>query len=452
MSGLSAGIRLAHFGKKVAILERHDRVGGLNSYYSLGGYDIDVGLHAVTNYALSRKSPTGALGKILRQLRIRPEELDLSPQKKSRISFPSVTLDFTNDFAYFIEAINEAFPSQKDNFRTLVAKVEKHDPFKTASAPQSTREMLLSIIREPLLVEMLLAPLMYYGNPIENDMDFRQFVIMFKSIYMEGFARPKRGVRQILDLLVERFENKGGELKLNSGVQDIVVKDGKAKGVELYDGTYLPCRSILSSAGRLETIALCPETAPKGKQPKAGVMAFSESVNILDKHPQELGFEHSIIFFSNRDKFRFRRPDEPFEVNDGVICVPDNFEYETPLQTDMVRITNKADHRFWEKINRLQNLPTKKEWHQKSLEAASTVGRHMPDISKNLKFVDIFTPRTVERYTGHIHGAVYGAPVKVWDGVTPVENLFLCGTDQGFLGIIGTMLSGISIANQHLLQ
>jgi hypothetical protein len=30
--------------------------------------------------------------------------------------------------------------------------------------------------------------------------------------------------------------------------------------------------------------------------------------------------------------------------------------------------------------------------------------------------------------------------------------VFLCGTDQGMLGIVGAMLSGISIANQHLLQ
>jgi hypothetical protein len=32
-----------------------------------------------------------------------------------------------------------------------------------------------------------------------------------------------------------------------------------------------------------------------------------------------------------------------------------------------------------------------------------------------------------------------------------VENLYLCGTDQGFLGIVGSMLSGITIANRYLL-
>jgi hypothetical protein len=37
-------------------------------------------------------------------------------------------------------------------------------------------------------------------------------------------------------------------------------------------------------------------------------------------------------------------------------------------------------------------------------------------------------------------------------GQTHLENLFLCGTDQGYLGIIGSMLSGITIANLHLLR
>ena len=59
MSGLAAGIRLAHFGKKVCIFERHNAPGGLNSFYSLGGRKYDVGLHAMTNYVPAGVSGTG---------------------------------------------------------------------------------------------------------------------------------------------------------------------------------------------------------------------------------------------------------------------------------------------------------------------------------------------------------------------------------------------------------
>ncbi|MFI5336925.1 MAG: phytoene dehydrogenase, partial [Opitutales bacterium] len=73
-------------------------------------------------------------------------------------------------------------------------------------------------------------------------------------------------------------------------------------------------------------------------------------------------------------------------------------------------------------------------------------------LAANLLTTDMFTPRTVQRFTGHLNGAIYGAPRKLRDGRTHLRNLYLCGTDQGFLGIIGAMLSGISMANYHVLQ
>src|ERR1044071_5902776 len=88
MSGLAAGIRLAHFGQRVCIFERHNAVGGLNSFYSIGGRKFDVGLHAMTNYVRPGVKGT-PLGKLLRQLRIERDEFALCEQKQSRIAFGS---------------------------------------------------------------------------------------------------------------------------------------------------------------------------------------------------------------------------------------------------------------------------------------------------------------------------------------------------------------------------
>ncbi|MDR0351337.1 MAG: NAD(P)-binding protein, partial [Puniceicoccales bacterium] len=41
LSGLAAGIRLAQFGKKVLLLEKHYDIGGLNSFYNRLGRRID---------------------------------------------------------------------------------------------------------------------------------------------------------------------------------------------------------------------------------------------------------------------------------------------------------------------------------------------------------------------------------------------------------------------------
>src|SRR5438034_180915 len=109
MSGLAAGIRLAHFGRKVCLFERHNAVGGLNSFYSIAGRKFDVGLHAMTNYVRPGVKGT-PLTKLLRQLRISRDELALCEQKQSRIAFgPSgeTSLRFTNDFPVFENEVAE---------------------------------------------------------------------------------------------------------------------------------------------------------------------------------------------------------------------------------------------------------------------------------------------------------------------------------------------------------
>ncbi|MEC8509730.1 MAG: phytoene dehydrogenase, partial [Planctomycetota bacterium] len=64
---------------------------------------------------------------------------------------------------------------------------------------------------------------------------------------------------------------------------------------------------------------------------------------------------------------------------------------------------------------------------------------------------DMFTPNTIRRFTWHDNGAVYGAPEKILDGSTDWQNLYLCGTDQGYVGIVGSIMSGLTIANRYCL-
>ena len=84
--------------------------------------------------------------------------------------------------------------------------------------------------------------------------------------------------------------------------------------------------------------------------------------------------------------------------------------------------------------------------------ALASAAALVPDWRPATIFRDVFTPRTIERYTGHLGGAVYGSPKKRWDGTTPIENLFLIGTDQGYLGVVGAMVSGAMMANRHALR
>jgi len=454
MSGLAAGIRLAHFDQRVCILERHKTIGGLNSFYRHNGRNYDVGLHAVTNYT-PKGARRGPLVRMLRQLRLKWDELALSPQVGSTIRFPGVSLDFNNDFALFESEVSRHFPRQKDNFRRLVAELADYDQFAEAGFRRSAREVVAQFIDDPLLVEMIFCPVLYYGGARPLDMDFGQFCVLFRSIFIEGLARPPAGIRAILKKLVGKFKRLGGELRLRSGVSRIAVRNGTAEKVVLDDGRELHARRILSSAGWPETVRLCDDgdnggPGATGMMPvPPGQLSFVESISILDTQPRELGLDRTIVFFSDSDKFNYQKPDDPVDLRSGVICSPNNFAYDQPLSEGAVRITAQASYDRWAALDESSYRLEKLRWYDRIVESAV---RFVPDFRSSVIDTDVFTPTTIRRYTGHENGAVYGAAEKRHDGTTHLKNLFVCGTDQGLVGIIGSIISGITIANRHFLK
>jgi phytoene dehydrogenase-like protein len=446
MSGLAAGIRLAYYNRRVCILERHSTVGGLNSFYRLGGRNFDVGLHAVTNYS-PKGSRKGPLARLLRQLRFNWDDFSLSPQIGSMIAFPGVSLLFNNQFELFRSEVHRHFPREKDNFEKLTATVVDYDDLNERVASCSAREIVQGIIRDPQLVDMLFCPLMFYGSAREHDMDFAQFSIMFRSIFLEGFARPWAGVRVILKNLVRRFKQLGGELRLRAGVERMEVEQGRVTRIVLDDGTDIEGDRVLSSAGWRETMRMC-DTAPAADDPAPGQLSFVESMSVLDVEPRELGCDQTIVFFNDSERFHWQKPDDLADLRSGVICCPNNFQYDQPLGEGLVRVTALANYDRWKSLPADEYQAAKRRWYEQM--TASAV-RYIGDFRERVIASDTFTPTTIRRYTGHENGAVYGAPQKRWSGTTHLKNLFICGTDQGFVGIIGAMFSGIAMANRHLL-
>ena len=449
LSGLAAGIRLAMFDKKVVIVEKHVEVGGLNSFYVRKHRTFDVGLHAMTNY-VKKGVRTAPLGKLLKQLRFKHEDFKLCEQGISEIRFPGKALQFSNEFALFEQEVAEQFPSQIDGFRKLVQKVRDFDELDINNHTRvSARKILEGCVTDPKLIDMICCPLMYYGNAQEVDMDFYQFVIMFKSIYMEGFAKPLGGMPYILGLMVDKYKALGGELRMDAGVAALHVPDGAVQSVELESGETLLADKVISSAGYVETLNLCnPEPETKTDW-EVGQMSFLEMLFVLDREPKELGYDKSIVFFCTQDRFDYRVPQGLVDVTSGVLCAPNNFQYPEPLSEGMIRLTNQANFKLWDAMPRSDYREAKKQWRERAVEE---ILQFFPDFRDNTVYIDAFTPKTIKKYTGHLNGAVYGSPQKTKDGRTPVRNLFICGTDQGFLGIIGATLSGISMANLHVLQ
>jgi len=455
MAGLAAGIRLAMYDQRVLIVERHTTPGGLNSYYFLGGRKFDVGLHAVTNFVQPGRKGT-PLAVLIRQLRLPREAFQLAPQIGSRISFPGVDLRFDNTVARLESEIERAFPSEIDGFRRLRREVLDHPGVGTESTGISARAVLARHFREPLLREMLLCPLMYYGASREDDMDFSLMVTLWKSIFEEGFGRPLEGIRLVIRVLVDRYRQAGGLRRMGCGVRRIITRNGRASGIELESGEVLQANHILSTAGRPETMLLCGSSyGDPDLTGKIGRLGFAETISVLDKTPAELGCRETIVFFNDNERFQYRQATEPVDLRSGVICIPNNYQYpdgET-LPEGLLRVTNIASYHYWKSLAEAEYRAAKEQWFVRMIDGAL---RFLPEmkagaVRSGTVFRDMFTPRTVEKYTGRLGGAIYGSPDKLLDGRTEFANLYLAGTDQGLLGIVGAMFSGVTMVNRHIL-
>ncbi len=458
MSGLAAGIRLAHFEKKVCIFERHYAYGGLNSYYRLGGRDFDVGLHAVTNYC-SPADRSAPLNKLLRQLRITREELGLFPHRFSEVRFPGHRLRFANDPTLLHEDVAAAFPCEIDGFRRLFRDVHAFDFTRLDTPRRSARAALTEYLRDPVLTDMLLCPIMFYGSAEPHDMDFMQFAILFRSLFCEGFARPREGVRRIIRVLVKKYRGCGGQLRMRTGVERLLVEGDRVVGLQLDNGETITADTVLSSAGYVETLRMLSASsshAATAVEPTAaeddgdlGRISFVETIAVTDELPHRHGHEPAVMFYCDDERFRYQSPATDVDPASGVVCCPSNYEGHDDMPEGFFRVTWLANPDLWMSA-------TDDEYRAMKRECEGVFRRRMdaivPGLTKRIVAIDSFTPRTIQRFTGHLNGAVYGSPRKRRDGRTPLRNLFICGTDQGYLGIIGAMLSGITIANLHVLS
>ncbi len=355
----------------------------------------------------------------------------------------------------FRSEVGRAFPAEVDNFERLVARLLSYDdmggPLGGQSArPGGRRNDSRSLVdRDALLPADVLRSASRdttwtFLPPISRS--------CFRSIFFEGLARPFAGIRLILKHLVKKFRDLGGELaRCGPGVSRLATAaDSKLRfGAARRRGQELAAHDVLSSAGWVETMRMCDGAAVPAERP-AGQLSFLETASVLNVPPRDLGFDQTVVFFNDSEKFHWQKPDELVDVRSGVICSPNNFHYDAPAEEGMVRITALANFDRWQNLSEEEYREAKGAWYDR-LNAAAI--RFLPDFRKAVVDNDTFTPCTIRRFTWP-RKRRFTAPLtnRVDRQLTHLKNLFICGTDQGFVGIIGALISGITIVNRHLLR
>lgn len=445
LSGMGAALRLALCGRRVLLLERHSRLGGMNSWYERGGLTLDTGLHALTNYAPENDSKA-ILNQVLRQLRIRRNTLGLCPQKRSRIVFRNGELLLNNDYEAFAAQVKERFPQDASGFDALSDKILREGYSSAERVWCSANGVLAEHLSSELLRDMLRFPIMYYGDASADDMDFGAFATMYRSVFMEGFSRPLGGMRQFLGAFEERLKNSGVELSLGTGVKELLFDGaGAVRGVLTDNGEEISTANVISTIGAFETARLCGASAStRLMQVPAGEIGFLEAIFTLPKTPAEYGWEDAILFACRTESFRFAPP-EGDAVESMLVCAPGNYIGTEGDEARMLRLSTIVRPQDWLEANAEDYKVRKRSLVEKLREC---LAEYSPAMADELVLVDAFTPKTIRRWTGHANGAIYGSPTKFGGFESGVSRLQIAGTDQGLLGITGSMLSGILAANR----
>ncbi len=445
-SGLAAALRFSRYHKKVLVLEAHHRPGGLSSWYYRDGRFFETGLHALSSFAPSRDR-TAPINRLLRQLGIPREQIGFLPQSGGRVVFTGpVDLAFANDPEVLRAEIAASFPAGIDGFDRFCAHVREtrlEGVFPTGSA----RELMAVYIKDPLLLAMIIFPLMAYSASSENDLDVFTLLVMFRAIYLEGLFRPRISVREFLRLMIAGIESGGGEVRFRAPVGRIVEKNGRVAGVATVGGDFIASGLVISTVGLPATMRLRGQD--KNALADAGRISFFESQYVIDKKAAAgLSGTETVCFYNFSGSGDYFCPPGLTDPRLGCVCLPHRFRGAEIGDEVRVRVTNPANYQAWKD---LQPEGYRRRKEKAAQEAARVVEGMIGPFADSALFHDAFTPLTIERFTGRPAGAVYGSPEKIWDGDLGLDGLLLAGTDQGLVGVVGAMISGVNQANRMLM-
>lgn len=263
--GLTAGMLLAHNGYDVQIFEKNGYVGGRNGRIELGEFKFDIG-------------PTFLmLPKVLEDIfrysgRNIADYLDLKEiEPLYRLRFHG-KMDFypSRDSKFMKEQINRLFPRDVDRYEHYLKneKVKFERVFNCLKIPY---DRLIHLLRPTFLkaIPKLDLGKSLYGKLAEYFKHEEMRIAMtFQSKYLGmspwncpaaftiisyiehsgGILHPIGGLNRISEAMARVIEEEGGKIHLAAPVIEVIVENGKAKGVLLKNGEKIMADYVIINA------------------------------------------------------------------------------------------------------------------------------------------------------------------------------------------------------------
>ena len=239
IGGLVCSNLLAQAGLSVLLVEQHYMVGGYCSTFRRRGYTFDASTHF---YPLLG-NPTTMTGKLLVDLGVITQWQKMDPV--DTFHFPDGSrFEVPADFDAYLKSLKQAFPEESaaiDRFFGAVGEAYDHgllyyfrgrDTGRLAPYREMTvRDALDTYFQDPKLKLLLTADCAHWGSPPRRT----SFVFdsMLRLSYFHGNYYPVHGSQAFADELALRLEERGGDILMSTRVKHILVRQGRAEGVEM---------------------------------------------------------------------------------------------------------------------------------------------------------------------------------------------------------------------------
>ena len=262
--GLAAAIRLGARGYRVTVLERLEQAGGRASVFRQDGFTFDAGptiitlpwlfeeLWALAGRRLEDDVELKALNPFYKILYPDGEEFSCCADPEAmRAEVARLSPGDVDGYRRFMkqsEAIyrlgfEELGHLPSDSLKNMMRALPG---FVRYRADRSVYKMVSRYVRdERLRFAFSFHPLFIGGNP------FRVTSIYALVAYLEhrwGVHFAMGGTGSLVKGLVGLIEGQGGEVRCNTEVAEIMVRDGKATGVRLASGEEIDAEIVVSNA------------------------------------------------------------------------------------------------------------------------------------------------------------------------------------------------------------
>jgi all-trans-retinol 13,14-reductase len=494
IGGLAAGALLArHGGKRVLVLERHYVAGGYTHTFHRPGYEWDVGVHYIGQMYE---------GAVLRALfdEITDGELKWADLGNvyDRVIIGDTAFDFCKGKESLCASLKKRFPSEAaaiDSYFTLVEKSVKStfSFFKASALPpwfdilagsylrrdflgfanQTTRQVLESLTKDQQLIGLLTAQFGDYGlTPAESSFAVHAMVV---NHYLKGGYYPIGGAGRIAETIIPLINNAGGKVLINAEVAEIVVENGRARGVRMADGAIVRAPLIISDAGALNTyLRLLPTELRAKLKLKENLRAVRPSLAHLCLYiglkstARQLALPRANLWLypnaahEQNLKAAMENIEAPFPL--VYVSFPSakdpDFERRHPGRATIDVITVASYEHFaqwqdskWQKRGE-DYQAFKMRLADRLLEA---LFQHVPQARQHLDYYELSTPLTTRHFCNYPVGEIYGldhTPIRFHQKLlrprTPIRGLYLAGQDVALCGVAGALMGGVLSASAIL--